>query len=451
MASYHWSMQIIGRKNGRSAIRAAAYRAGQDLVDERTGEVYRYGQRRGVDHTEILLPPLTATHLADRQTLWNEVERSEIRDDAQLAREVNIALPHELSPEQRLTLLRLYVSEEFVKRGMIADFAIHVPRPGRGEDERNVHAHVMLTLRQGTPVGLNTVKTREWNSRVLLKHWRLAWEAHANRALAEAGIHTRIDAHSLAHQRERALAAGDEAEARTLAREPELHMGPNAVEMARKAARDRDRDLPRVEPTHRPRPMPDKVAENAQRLDRNVGRAWHRETNARAAEARRAEKILTGPQLVVQRPDGTFLSYADLVDRHDRVAPKRTLGKMIERMRGTEISKHAIALWRQTGHDLDKGNDWLLRMLLDAQLRPVAKSPLQVTAKDIAFAFYRMGLLSLERLSTTLELIEAELALQHASARKASFWSRLQHAHRGRSGKQTHHHRRYRANDPTDP
>lgn len=450
MASYHWSMQIIGRKDGRSAIRAAAYRAGQDLVDERTGEVHRFGQRRGVDHSEILLPPLASSRLSDRQALWNEVERVEVRDDAQLAREVNIALPHELNRDQRLALLRTYVGEEFVKRGMVADLAIHVPRPGRGEDERNVHAHVMLTLRQGTPLGLHHVKTREWNSRELLKHWRLSWEVHANRALEEAGIHTRIDAHSLVEQRERALAAGDEGRARTLEREPELHMGPNAIEMARKAVRNRDRDVVRVEPARRPPPLPDKVVENARRIDRNASRAWNRQADAHALEARQAARLLTGPQLTTKRQDGTFVSYADLATRHDRPEPKRYLGKIIERMRGTEISNQAITLWRQADHDLEKGDDWLMRMLLDTQLRPVAKSPFQVTAKDIAFAFYRMGLLSLERLSTTLELIEAELDLQRASARKASFWSRLQPAHRGRSGKQAHH-RRYRANDPTDP
>ena len=453
MASYHWSMQIIGRKDGRSAIRAAAYRAGQDLTDERTGEVHRFGQRRGVDHSEILLPPLTHTKLADRQTLWNTVERVEVRDDAQLAREVNIALPHELSREQQLALLRSYVGEEFVKRGMIADLAIHVPRPGRGEDERNVHAHVMLTLRQGTPQGLREIKTREWNSRELLKHWRLVWAEHANRALAEAGVQTRIDAHSLAEQRDVALAEGDEAQARTLAREPELHMGPNAVEMARKAARERQRELARVQAQRRSQPIPDKVAENAERLDRNANCAWHRHADAQAAEARSARRFLLGPELVSFRRDGSVLSYADLVDRHDRPMPSGQVGRIVGRMRDREISEQAIKVWRRTGHDLGTADDSLLRLLMDAQMRPVATSPFQVTAKDIAFAFYRMGLMSLERLSTTLELIEAELALQRASARKESFWSRLLPRQRAQAVQRDHSRgrRRHRASDPKDP
>ena len=444
-------MQIIGRKDGRSALRAAAYRAGQDLKDERTGEIHRFGQRRGVDHSEILLPPLAHSRLMDRQTLWNEVERSEVREDAQLAREVNIALPYELSRDQRLALLRGYVLDEFVKLGMIADIALHIPRPGRGEDERNVHAHVMLTLRQGTPQGLYAVKTREWNSRELLKHWRLAWAEHANRALAEAGIQTRIDARSLAKQREFALAEGDEAHARSLAREPELHMGPNAVEMARKAAWERAREQRRAEALVQTRPLPDKVAENAERLDRNANRAWHRHADAKVAEARSARRFLHGPELVTFRKDGSILSYADLVDRHDRPAPKGQVGRIIGRMRDTEISEQAIKVWRRTGHDLGMADDALLHLLVSAQMRPFARSPFQVTAKDIAFAFYRMGLLSLERLSTTLELIEAEVALQHASARKESFWSRVLPRHQGQTVQRVRGRHRSRATDPKDP
>ena len=453
MASYHWSMQIIGRKDRRSAVQAAAYRAGQDLTDERTGEVHRYGKRRGVDHTEILLPPFTHQRLADRQTLWNAVERAEVRDDAQLAREVNIALPHELSREQQLALLRSYVGEQFVKRGMIADFAIHVPRPGRGEDERNVHAHVMLTLRQGTPQGLREIKTREWNSRELLKHWRLVWADYANRALAEAGVQTRIDARTLADQREHALAEGDEAQARSLAREPEIHMGPNAVEMARKAAHERARALKREFKHEQVRPLPDKVAYNAQRIDRNADRAWQRHADARAAEVRTARRQWLGPQLIAYRKDGSILSYSDVVAKHDRPPPSGKIGKIVERMRDTEITEQAIKVWRKTGHNLGVSDDSLAALLTDAQLRPVAKSPFQVTAKDLAFAFYRMGLLSLERLNTTLELIEAEQALQRASARRESFWSRLLPRSREQSASRARPlvRRRHRASDPTDP
>lgn len=445
-------MQIIGRKDGRSAIRAAAYRAGQDLKDERTAEVHRFGQRRGVAHSEILLPLNTRAALADRQTLWNAVEQAEIRDDAQLAREVNIALPYELTPDQRLMLIRSYVLDEFVARGMIADLAIHVPRPGRGEDERNVHAHVMLTLRQGTPEGLRRVKTREWNARELLQHWRLDWERRSNLALIEAGFESRVNARSLVEQRAMALAEGDEPRARTLDRAAEIHMGPNVVEMARKAARTVSDGI--AQQHHRSAPsIPDKVAENAERVDHNALRAWQRQANAQAAEARRARQVLSGPQYVSYRADGTMISYADLSARHERGPATGKVGKVIDRLRDTEISKQAVQVWRSTQYNLGDSDPGLADLLMNAQMRPVAKSPFRVTAKDLAFAFYRMGILSLDRLSTTLELIEAEQAMQHASARQDSFWSRIVPRARGQSVTRAQPlvRRRHRANDPKDP
>lgn len=446
MASYHWHMQIIGRKGGRSAIRAAAYRAGQDLLDERTGLLHAFGQRRGVYHTEIFLPPLTHSRLGDRQTLWNEVERAERRVDAQLARELNVALPCELTREQQYGLLRTYVTEQFVAHGMIADVAIHVPRPGRGEDERNVHAHVMLTLRQGTPIGLHTVKTRAWNSPELLVHWRIAWADYANRELERAGSVARIDARSLSDQREAALAEGDEARAQTLAREPELHMGPNAVAMARKARREQKQ----INGSPETCAIPDKVADNAERIDRNAHRAWARHARAQAAEVRWAERALFGPELTAIRKDGSVLSYAQLVAKHDRPPPTGRVGHIIDGMRNTEITAEALKVLRGINHSLAMPDISLADLLTDTAY---VRTPFRVTPKDIAFAFYKMGLLSLERLSTTLELIESEQALRQASDRKASFWSRLTPRHRGHAYRheQARTRRRRNANDPTDP
>lgn len=420
MASYHWSMQIIGRKNGRSAIRAAAYRAGQDLTDERTGEVHSYGQRRGVYHTEIILPRLAHSRLGDRQTLWNEVERVERREDAQLAREVNIALPHELSREQQLVLIRNYVQSEFVARGMIADLAVHVPRPGRGEDERNVHAHVMLTLRQATPQGLHSVKTREWNSRDVLKHWRSAWAEHANRALAEAGHLTRIDARSLDDQRVAALARGDETDARSFAREPELHMGPNAVAMARATAWRRARQLMQRISDADIGPVPDKFAENAMRIDRNRQAAWRRLMDAKVGEVRLARSALhengVSPRAASSRRGaGNFVQQTrpvPLAQTHTR----GTKVKQMERKGAPEETGGAV---------------------------------LQVSARDVVFACYQLGLLSREQLSTSLELIAAEQALQRASARQEQFWSRVLPRREVQRGSQVR--RRYRASGPKGP
>lgn len=229
---------------------AAAYRAGARLNDERRGEVQDFSRRRGVAHAEILLPEGGAPWLADRERLWNHVEAMEKRADAQLAREINMALPHELSGADRLALVRAFVREQFTSRGMVADIAIHEPVPEKGDDPRNHHAHILLTLRQGEAHGLRRVKTREWNSDAMLTGWRAAWEAHQNRALERAGHRVRVDHRSLPTQRADAVRRGDAAAAATLDRTPEIHVGPKA-----RAVRQRDQ-VPESRPQSRPTARP---------------------------------------------------------------------------------------------------------------------------------------------------------------------------------------------------
>jgi hypothetical protein len=244
LPSYHFSAQVIRRSQGRSAIKAAAYRAGERLRDENRGEVYDFSRRRGVVHKEILLPEGAAEWLGDRTRLWNYAEGIEKRKDAQLAREINIALPHELSVEQRRELLLNFVREAFVGRGMVADVAFHDPVPEKGDSPQNFHAHVMLTLREATPGGLRAVKTREWNSDDLLKSWRELWADHQNRALERAGVRARVDHRTLRAQQEDAERRGDRAEAFALGREPEIHVGPKADKAVRyeRAPYSRDRE-----------------------------------------------------------------------------------------------------------------------------------------------------------------------------------------------------------------
>ncbi len=268
MASYHFSVQIIGRKAGRSAVAAAAYRAGARLMDERRGEVQDFARRRGVAHTEVLLPEGVAPWLADRERLWNHVEAVEKRKDAQLAREINMALPHELSAEARLELVRSFVREQFTSQGMVADIALHDPVPESGHDPRNFHAHVMLTLRQAEVGGLRRVKTREWNSDALLTTWHAAWEVHQNRALERAGHRARVDHRSLEAQRASAEERGDMAAAVALERSPEIHIGPKA-----RAARQTDqapRSRPQTRPTARPKGGAWRSARNHERRQRTV-------------------------------------------------------------------------------------------------------------------------------------------------------------------------------------
>lgn len=228
MASYHLHAQIVKRSEGRSVVAMAAYRSGQRLHDARTERFADYSNRRGVAFSEILAPEGSAPWLTDRQTLWNAVEHGEVRKDAQLAREINMALPCELTDEQRIELVRTFVQEQFVSRGMVADVAIHRPVREKGENPRNHHAHILLTLRQGTPAGLRPVKTREWNGRGVLDGWRAAWTAHQNDMLRAYGHRSRVDHRTLVAQRAEAMAQGDRRTASRLDRQPEIHVGPRA-------------------------------------------------------------------------------------------------------------------------------------------------------------------------------------------------------------------------------
>lgn len=248
MAIYRLSAQVISRGEGRSATAAAAYRSGMKIEDRRTGEVHDYERRGGVEHEEIMAPPDTPSWMLDREALWNAVEIVEKRRDAQLSREVQLALPHELSGEDRLALVRRFVREQFVGQGMIADIAVHAAH--RQGDDRNDHAHVMLTLRTVTRDGFGQ-KNRAWNERPLLGHWRSEWAEHVNRALERAGSAERVDHRSLEAQRADVLRQAAEARAANdnsradvldidaviLDRQPQPKIGHNAMALERRGER----------------------------------------------------------------------------------------------------------------------------------------------------------------------------------------------------------------------
>lgn len=235
MAMYRLSASVLSRSQGRSSVAAAAYRAGEKLANARDGMEHDYSKRVGVVSSEILLPAGAPAYLADRETLWNTVEAAEKRKDAQVAREVQLALPHELGAHQRAELVRGFVQAQFVDRGMVADVAIHAP--GVKGDTRNHHAHVLLTTRAVSPDGFEG-KNREWNAKDLLASWRSEWADEVNAALERYDIVERVDHRSLEDQREAALEASREAldageverasehtvEAEALDREPRVHL-----------------------------------------------------------------------------------------------------------------------------------------------------------------------------------------------------------------------------------
>lgn len=240
VAIYHLSAKVISRAGGRSSVGAAAYRSGSVLTNQRDGQVHDYSRKRHVEHTEILAPDNAPDWMRDRSQLWNAVEVAEKRKDAQLAREIEVALPRELGADEQRELVRSFAREQFVDRGMIADIAVHNPKASDGQDQP--HAHVMLTMRTLTGNGFGP-KNRDWNDRDLLGDWRAAWGAHANRALERYGHKARIDHRTLDAQRKAATERGDHSRADALDREPQPKLGMAALGMERRGQNsDRGRD-----------------------------------------------------------------------------------------------------------------------------------------------------------------------------------------------------------------
>ena len=197
MAIYHLHVKVIGRKSGSSAVASAAYRSGSRLRDERQGRVQDFSAKRGVVHSEVMLPDNAPEAWSDRERLWNDVEAFEVRKDAQLAREVEFAIPREMSVRDGIELARDFVRVEFVDRGMIADLNVHWDM---GEDGMpKPHAHVMLTMRAVDENGFGQ-KVRDWNRTEMVERWRERWAELANERLAELDIDARIDHRSLEAQ-----------------------------------------------------------------------------------------------------------------------------------------------------------------------------------------------------------------------------------------------------------
>ena len=241
IAIYHCSIKIVSRGKGKSAVAAAAYRSGEKLTNEWDGLTHDYTKKGGVVHSEILLPAHTPPAFSDRSILWNSVELSEKSNNAQLAREVEIALPVELSREEQTRLVREYCSSQFVSKGMIADFNLHDTGGG------NPHAHILLTMRpldekgawlpkskkeyvldeNGEKIRLPSgrYKTRkvdlvDWNNRENAEVWRRAWADLANEFLAQNNRPERIDHRSYERQ--------------GIDQIPTVHVGVSATQMEKK-------------------------------------------------------------------------------------------------------------------------------------------------------------------------------------------------------------------------
>jgi len=231
MAIYHLSVKTISRSAGRTATGAAAYRAGARIKDERTGELFDYRKRKGVLHAEIVLPNCAPEWARDRARLWNAAEQAETRKNSTVAREFEVALPHELSLSAQKALAIAFAREIVQLHGCAADVCIHAPN-SKG-DARNVHAHILLTTRILDSDGFGS-KTREFDDRKsgprLIEIWRERWADLANRYLKQHGIDERIDHRSLRDQG-------------ITDREPMRHLGPSAVGFERRTGQKSRRRL----------------------------------------------------------------------------------------------------------------------------------------------------------------------------------------------------------------
>ena len=249
IALFHFHVTQIKRSAGQSAVAAAAYRAGEKLHSEYYGEISDYTRKGGVICSEILLPSHAPPEYADRETLWNAVEKAESGKKAQLAYSFDIALQNEFSMQENIDLARQFLLDNFVNRGMVADFAVHQPDKEDGGIS-NPHFHVMCPIRPLDEHGrwgnkqrreyvldehgerirdeagnyvFNAVPTTDWGSPETLEHWRQAWADLCNQKFAEKSLDCQIDHRSYERQ--------------GIEQIPTIHEGPSVRAMEAKGIR----------------------------------------------------------------------------------------------------------------------------------------------------------------------------------------------------------------------
>lgn len=192
MANFHASFSTDSRSSGKSSVRSSCYINATKMKDKRLGQTFDYTRKKDVTFSAIMAPDYAPMALRNRETLWNTVEFTEKRKDAQLARKMECSLPIELNHEEQVKLITEFVQKNFVEKGMIADVAIHSAKG-------NPHAHIMLTMRHLTKEGFGN-KNRSWNRKENVLEWRKNWAEIQNEYLARIGKDIRLDHRSYADQ-----------------------------------------------------------------------------------------------------------------------------------------------------------------------------------------------------------------------------------------------------------
>ena len=198
MALYRLEMQNVSRSDGVSSVAKAAYRHRSVMIDHRTGEIHgeKSLDRDDLVYAEILRPENTPACLhVPSEVLWNIVEKKETRGNSRTAKEFKITLPNELSNEQNIALMKDFLLNHFVDKGIICDFVLH-----NDKDNKNPHAHVMITTREIKPDGFGK-KVREWDEEKTLQEWRKDWAKVQNKHLKNAGLKSRVSHRTLEEQK----------------------------------------------------------------------------------------------------------------------------------------------------------------------------------------------------------------------------------------------------------
>lgn len=378
MALYHLSVKAVSRGGGRSAVACAAYRQAERLHDERTGQTHDYERKRGVEARLLLMPDGAGSWTtmagenwtAERERLWNAAEASERRKDARVAREYELALPHELDAASRGRLVTVFAVELAGRFGVAVDAAIHAP--GREGDARNWHAHVLTTTRKATPEGLGEKAVIELSDTARAKlglgsgateieGLREVWGALLNRELERAQVAERVDHRSYARQ-----GRGEQAA---------QHLGPAASSLERKAARlarrreapesapeslaTSARDLPREIPGAAPAPVDPSREAPASPPASSPG-ADHGPERARTAPERLAapggrEPYPGPPGAAVRPPAGVYGAGAEPATRIGR-----RNAEIEERNRALQVARAAVEVAQRMLERLERGRRWAL-------------------------------------------------------------------------------------------
>ena len=345
MAIFHLQVNTVSRSAGRSATAAAAYRAGERIVDEQTGEIHDYTRKGGVEASALFAPADAPEWAADRTRLWNAAEAAERRKNSTVGREFVVALPAELSAEDRQALAFDLGRALVARHGVAVDVCIHAP--GKDGDERNHHAHILMTTRRMTPEGL-AEKTRELDNQRSgeVDHWRAEWARLANAALERAGRAERIDHRTLEEQ--------------GIERMPTTHNGPAVTDMLRKGRQSdvADRQAEQAGQFDQAKREAEAAAVDLAKVQQLLDRAQEAAAHELAEQKRQAEakrlEAMDSRRLLdeVRRMREKLPRPEDLADRDPQVIRARekaaAAAAEVQKARDTRAKAHADAReWRE--------------------------------------------------------------------------------------------------------